>query len=270
MSASPVSAGIIDTAAAMNSVRYEAKTASLSGAPDQDSILAALAEKQDTEKADLLKTRTDADTAADAAEEAADAARTFAEKTEGAEIEEAAETAALHADNARTASDLAAAANDMQTVEMTASIAEAACEEASHAAVGAEKAAQAEADWAKKAAEEEAAAKAKAEAEAEAAAREKALASAEYLGTFTLTAYCNCAACNGSAGNPTASGVMPTSGHTVAMGGVPFGTKLLIDGTIYTVEDRGTPYGHVDIFFDSHEEALDFGMGSADVYLIKE
>ena len=86
----------------------------------------------------------------------------------------------------------------------------------------------------------------------------------------TLTAYCNCAACNGSAGNPTASGVMPTSGHTVAMGGVDFGTKLLINGTVYTVEDRGTPYGHVDIFFDTHEEALDFGMGSAEVYLIKE
>ena len=135
-------------------------------------------------------------------------------------------------------------------------------------------AAQAEAleacDDAKEAAEAEAAAKAKEAAEAEAAARERALASAEYLGTFTLTAYCNCAACNGSAGNPTASGVMPTSGHTVAMGGVDFGTKLLINGTVYTVEDRGTPYGHVDIFFDTHEEALDFGMGSADVYLIKE
>ncbi len=87
-----------------------------------------------------------------------------------------------------------------------------------------------------------------------------------YLGNFTLTAYCNCAACCGTAGNATASGVYPTSGHTVAMGGVPFGTELLINGHVYTVEDRGTPYGHVDIYFDSHQEALDFGLQYADVY----
>ena len=90
--------------------------------------------------------------------------------------------------------------------------------------------------------------------------------SGTYLGTFTLTGYCNCAECCGTAGNPTASGVMPTSGHTVAMGGVDFGTQLLINGTVYTVEDRGTPYGHVDIYFDSHSEALNFGLQYAEVY----
>ena len=119
----------------------------------------------------------------------------------------------------------------------------------------------------------EAAAIAAAEAEAaaaEEAAREEMLANAEYLGTFTLTAYCNCASCCGTEGNATASGVMPTSGHTVAMGGIDFGTKLLINGTVYTVEDRGTPYGHVDIYMDSHDAALQFGMGSAEVYLVNE
>lgn len=87
-----------------------------------------------------------------------------------------------------------------------------------------------------------------------------------YLGNFTLTAYCNCAQCCGTAGNLTASGTVPASGHTVAMAGVPFGTQLLINGTVYTVEDLGTPYGHVDIYFDSHAEALSFGLQSADVY----
>lgn len=87
-----------------------------------------------------------------------------------------------------------------------------------------------------------------------------------YLGNFILTAYCNCAQCCGTAGNATASGAMPTSGHTVAMAGVPFGTQLLINGTVYTVEDLGTPYGHVDIYFDSHAEALSFGLQYADVY----
>ena len=89
-----------------------------------------------------------------------------------------------------------------------------------------------------------------------------------YLGNFTLTAYCNCAQCCGTAGNLTASGTVPTAGRTVAMAGVPFGTKLLINGTVYTVEDLGTPYGHVDIYCGSHSEALSFGLQSADVYQI--
>ena len=89
-----------------------------------------------------------------------------------------------------------------------------------------------------------------------------------YLGNFTLTAYCNCAQCCGTAGNLTASGTVPTAGRTVAMAGVPFGTKLLINGNVYTVEDLGTPYGHVDIYCGSHEEALSFGLQSADVYQV--
>lgn len=87
-----------------------------------------------------------------------------------------------------------------------------------------------------------------------------------YLGNFKLTAYCNCAICCGTAGNATASGTMPVAGRTVAMAGVPFGTKLLINGNVYTVEDLGTPYGHVDIYCSSHSEALSFGLQYADVY----
>lgn len=34
---------------------------------------------------------------------------------------------------------------------------------------------------------------------------------------------------------------------------------------VYTVEDRGTPYGHVDIYFNDHQEASDFGVQYADV-----
>ena len=88
----------------------------------------------------------------------------------------------------------------------------------------------------------------------------------KYLGNFTLTAYCNCAQCCGTAGNLTASGTVPAAGRTVAMAGVPFGTQLLINGNVYTVEDLGTPYGHVDIFFDNHSDALSFGLQSAEVY----
>ena len=90
-----------------------------------------------------------------------------------------------------------------------------------------------------------------------------------YLGNFTLTAYCNCAQCCGTAGNLTASGTVPTAGRTVAMAGVPFGTQLLINGNVYTVEDLGTPYGHVDIYCDSHSEALSFGLQTAEVYRLE-
>jgi len=88
-----------------------------------------------------------------------------------------------------------------------------------------------------------------------------------YLGTFKLTAYCSCSSCCGSwSGGPTASGAMPSAGRTVAMGGVSFGTKLLINGNVYTVEDRGTAYGHVDIYMGSHSQALSFGLQYAEVY----
>ena len=51
------------------------------------------------------------------------------------------------------------------------------------------------------------------------------------------------------------------------MAGVPFGTKLLINGNVYTVEDLGTPYGHVDTFTVAvTARALSFGLQYADVY----
>lgn len=91
----------------------------------------------------------------------------------------------------------------------------------------------------------------------------------KYLGRFKLTAYCSCPKCCGKwSGGGTASGVMPTAGRTIAMAGVPFGTKLSINGHIYTVEDRGTAYGHVDVFMGSHSEALRFGLKYADVYQV--
>ena len=88
-----------------------------------------------------------------------------------------------------------------------------------------------------------------------------------YLGNFKLTSYCNCEICTGKwAGGATASGTTPTAGRTIAMAGLPFGTKLSINGHVYTVEDRGTQYGHVDICTGSHADALAFGVRHADVY----
>ena len=93
----------------------------------------------------------------------------------------------------------------------------------------------------------------------------------KYLGNFKLTAYCNCAVCCGRwAGGPTASGKMPEQGRTIATGVLPFGTKLNIGGKIYTVEDRGTPYGHIDIYMKNHADAQAFGVRYADVYQSEE
>lgn len=90
----------------------------------------------------------------------------------------------------------------------------------------------------------------------------------EYLGEFKLTAYCSCSVCcDVWSGGPTASGSMPLEGRTVAMEGLEFGTKIIIDGQVYTVEDRGTPYGHVDIYMNGHEEANIFGVQYGQVYL---
>lgn len=69
----------------------------------------------------------------------------------------------------------------------------------------------------------------------------------------------------------TASGNPPVAGHTIACNALPFGTQIMIDGIVYTVEDTGaTPYGDawIDIYFDTHEEALQWGEQVKEVYLI--
>lgn len=87
-------------------------------------------------------------------------------------------------------------------------------------------------------------------------------------GTCTITHYCNCEACCGIwAGGGTASGTTPTAGRTVACE-LPFGTEIEINGERYTVEDRGVSGFWVDIYCDSHQEALDRGMYSAEVWII--
>ena len=88
-------------------------------------------------------------------------------------------------------------------------------------------------------------------------------------GNCRITFYCPCSRCCGAwAGGATASGVMPTAGHTVATGSLPFGTRLIIGGQEYVVEDRGVGDFQVDIFVNSHDEALARGLYYEDVYII--
>ena len=91
-----------------------------------------------------------------------------------------------------------------------------------------------------------------------------------YLGEWTTTGYCACSECCGEwATGCTASGVLAMSNHTVACGILPFGTQIVIDGVIYTVEDTGVDGEWIDIFFDSHEEALAYGMQTKSVWRVE-
>lgn len=82
------------------------------------------------------------------------------------------------------------------------------------------------------------------------------------LGEYRISAYCPCEKCCLKSDGITASGAQATAGRTAAMNGVPFGTKIVIDGHEYTVEDRGGGLGSkiIDIYFDTHDEALNSGL----------
>ena len=98
-----------------------------------------------------------------------------------------------------------------------------------------------------------------------AAATTAATTTAATAGTqvYKITAYCPCAKCCGKATGRTAMGTKATAGRTIAASGkFAFGTKLNINGHVYTVEDRGGAINgnKIDIFVNSHAEALAWGV----------
>lgn len=97
-------------------------------------------------------------------------------------------------------------------------------------------------------------------------------ANGEYV-AFTATAYCPCAQCCGKTNGITASGTKATAGRTVAMSSsYSFGTKVEIQGLgTYVVEDRGGAIqsNRIDIYFDTHQEALNFGRKTVYLKVVK-
>ena len=89
----------------------------------------------------------------------------------------------------------------------------------------------------------------------------------EYLGRWKTTGYCKGACCNGRNAGRTASGAPMIPGRTVAVGGLPFGTVLRVNGQEYVVEDRGTPYGHIDFLYPDHATASRHGVQYLEVYI---
>ena len=80
-----------------------------------------------------------------------------------------------------------------------------------------------------------------------------------------VTHYCACAKCCGSnAQGLTASGKQAAVGMVAMSSHYPFGTQIMINGTMYTVEDRGgsgieNNIHRVDIYVPDHQKALRMG-----------
>lgn len=89
---------------------------------------------------------------------------------------------------------------------------------------------------------------------------------------YTITAYCHCSKCCGKSDGITASGVKAVQGVTVATDkSMPFGTKIYIDGVgERIVQDRGGAIkgNRIDLYFDSHQEALNFGRQTKEVTIL--
>lgn len=97
----------------------------------------------------------------------------------------------------------------------------------------------------------------------------------ESLGQVVTSGYCNCSICCGQwAGGPTASGVYPTANHTLAVDAanpfVPIGTRVIMNGTEYVVEDTGAfaKYGvQFDVYYGDHASASSHGHQTWEAYL---
>ena len=97
----------------------------------------------------------------------------------------------------------------------------------------------------------------------------------ESLGLVVTSGYCNCPICCGIwSGGPTASGAYPTANHTIAVDAyhpfVPMGTRVIMNGVEYTVEDTGNfnRFGvQFDVYYDSHWAATLHGHQTWEAYL---
>ena len=92
------------------------------------------------------------------------------------------------------------------------------------------------------------------------------------LGKFKLTAYCACKKCCGKSDGITATGAVATAGRTIAVDPrkIPYGTEVIINGNTYVAEDCGGAIKgkKIDIYFDTHQEALEFGVKYAEVSIV--
>ena len=90
---------------------------------------------------------------------------------------------------------------------------------------------------------------------------------------YKITAYCSCVKCCGKTNGITAMGTKASEGRTVATSSkFAFGTKLNINGHVYTVEDRGGAItgNKIDIYVNSHAAALAWGVRYLPVSVVNQ
>lgn len=95
----------------------------------------------------------------------------------------------------------------------------------------------------------------------------------ENAGRHRITHYCPLECCNGKGRAwQTASGAPMVIGKTVAASSreFPFGTRLLINGNIYVVEDRGVGRGCIDILVESDRVADRLGLYYTIIHVWRE
>lgn len=95
-----------------------------------------------------------------------------------------------------------------------------------------------------------------------------------YMGAFKITAYCNCRKCCGknAVHGLTRTGTVPQENHTISVDPrvIPLGSKVMINGQIYIAEDTGSAIkgNIIDMYFESHQTALEYGVKYLDVYVL--
>lgn len=106
--------------------------------------------------------------------------------------------------------------------------------------------------------------------------KESAITQENLLGMFEITGYCRCEICCGDQeeGALTYQETIPKAEYTVAADPavIPLGTRITVDGKTYVVEDIGGAIkgNRLDIYFDTHEEAVIYGRKHKNVYLATE
>lgn len=96
------------------------------------------------------------------------------------------------------------------------------------------------------------------------------------IGQFDLSFYCPCEKCVGKKKIVrTASGTKPKANYTIAVDTriIPLGSILYIEGFGYFIaQDTGSAIkgNRIDIFVDSHQQALKLGRKKANVFLLKK
>lgn len=77
--------------------------------------------------------------------------------------------------------------------------------------------------------------------------------------------------CNDGDATTTATGTTPTAGRTIAVDPqvIPYGAEVIINGNTFVAEDCGGAIkgNRIDILFETHEEALQFGRQKLTAYV---